>query len=191
MFFIEVGTSDFDTNEQLIKNGWSGMQVEPVKHYFDKLPKYSNIIYENVAISDKNGTSTMNFISPDKLEQMDSDHQWMKGIGSLEGKSGPMSFNDNRDYFESLGVIKQDVQTCTLDYLCQKHNISHVDYLKIDTEGHDLKVLKSINLKLINVKQIKIEYKHLSENDVHEVISILKENNYIIYIETDDIYAIR
>ena len=29
-FFIEVGTCDFDTLDQLARNGWSGIMVEPI-----------------------------------------------------------------------------------------------------------------------------------------------------------------
>ena len=50
MFFIEVGSCNFDTCERLIKNGWNGIVIEPVKYYFDSLPKYNNIFYENIAI---------------------------------------------------------------------------------------------------------------------------------------------
>ena len=39
-FFIEVGACDFDTCEQLIENGWRGIVIEPVKYYFNKLPKW-------------------------------------------------------------------------------------------------------------------------------------------------------
>ena len=56
-FFVEVGACDFDTCEQLIHNGWKGIVIEPVKHYYDKLTKYPQIHYENIAISDKEGES--------------------------------------------------------------------------------------------------------------------------------------
>ena len=34
-FFIEIGTSDFDTCEDLVKEGWKGIFVEPVKDLLD------------------------------------------------------------------------------------------------------------------------------------------------------------
>ena len=46
-FFIEIGVCDFDTLEPLANNGWSGIFVEPIKHYFDKLPRKENVCYEN------------------------------------------------------------------------------------------------------------------------------------------------
>ena len=55
-FFVEVGACDFDTCEQLIKNGWKGLVIEPVKVYFDRLPKYDSIIYENIAIDSNKRT---------------------------------------------------------------------------------------------------------------------------------------
>ena len=76
----------------------------------------------------------------------------------------------------------------TLNELCEKYNVTEVDFLKIDTEGHDYRVLKTIDLNKINVKMIKIEHKHLSSQSI---IDHLKEHNFIVWVEEDDIYAIR
>ena len=92
-FFIEVGSCDFDTCEKLIENGWNGIVIEPVKYYFDKLPKYSNIHYENLAINNQEGESEIHYIDP-KIITEEND-EWLKGISSLEGKTGPLSFEGN------------------------------------------------------------------------------------------------
>ena len=88
-FFIEVGACDFDTCEQLIHNGWKGIVIEPVKHYYDKLTKYPQIHYENIAISDKEGESEIHYINPEQI--VHENQQWLKGISSLEGATGPMT----------------------------------------------------------------------------------------------------
>ena len=36
-FFIEIGTSDFDTLIPLAKGGWKGIFVEPVEYLLDNL----------------------------------------------------------------------------------------------------------------------------------------------------------
>ena len=66
-FFIEVGTCDFDTCEQLIKNDWDGIVIEPVKYYYDKLPKYPHIKYENIAISDEKGQNEYSLFRSKRL----------------------------------------------------------------------------------------------------------------------------
>lgn len=40
---------------------------------------------------------------------------------------------------------KEVIQLTTLDAYCSKHNISNVDVLKIDTEGHEMKCLTGAN----------------------------------------------
>ena len=76
----------------------------------------------------------------------------------------------------------------TLNGLCEKYNVTEIDFLKIDTEGHDYRVLKTIDLDKINVKMIKIEHKHLNQQ---LIIDHLHNHNYITWVETDDIYAIK
>lgn len=183
-FFLEVGSCDFDTCEKLIKNGWNGIVIEPVKYYYDKLSKYPHITYENIAISDKEGTSEIHYLNPEIIKN--KSQMWMKGISSLEGKSGPLSFNENN--FMKENIIKQHVNTNTLQNICDKYNVTKIDFLKIDTEGYDFTVLQSIDLDKVNVKMIKIEHKHL---DPSTIIEHLRNNNYLVYVETDDIYAIK
>ena len=183
-FFVEVGTCDFDTCEQLIKNNWNGIVIEPVKHYYDKLPKYPNIKYENIAISDKKGTSEIHYLDPEIINN--KSQLWMKGISSIEGETGPLSFNENS--FMKENTIIQKVNTDTLQNICDKYNVDKIDFLKIDTEGHDFIVLQSLDLDKVYVKMIKIEHKHLNPQPI---IEYLQNNDYLVYIETDDIYAIK
>ena len=78
--------------------------------------------------------------------------------------------------------------TFTLNQICEKYDIHEIDFLKIDTEGHDLIVLQSIDLQKVHVKMIKIEHKHLNKADI---MNHLKQYNYLCYLEKDDIYAIK
>lgn len=183
-FFIEVGTCDFDTLEKLAKNGWDGIMVEPVKVYMDKLPKFKHIHYENIAITDIEDDVDIHYINPNNITR--EDNEWMKGISSINGSSGPLHINSHIDEFKNC--MKTTVKTMTLNGLCEKYNVTEVDFLKIDTEGHDYRVLKTIDLDKINVKMIKIEHQHLNEQ---LIIDHLNNYNYITWVETDDIYAIR
>ena len=183
-FFIEVGVCDFDTCDPLIKNGWNGLMIEPVSYYFDKLKKHDHIFYENVAISDTSGHQDIHFIDPQKIGN-DPEKEWLKGVSSLEG-GGCFRYNQNVSLFQDCK--KQTVNVCTLDDLCKKYNIQSVDFLKIDTEGHDFQVLKSIDLERVYVKMIKIEHKHVTSTKIEKY---LRAKKYIVYVEKEDIYAIK
>ena len=183
-FFVEVGSCDFDTCERLIKNDWDGIVIEPVKYYYDKLPKYPHIKYENIAISDEKGETNIHYLEPEIITN--DSQSWMKGISSIEGETGPLSFNENS--FMKENIIVQKVNTDTLQNICDKYNVTKIDFLKIDTEGYDIKVLESIDLDKVYVKMIKIEHKHVGSE---YIVRYLQNNNYLVYIESDDIYAIK
>ncbi|MBH0238124.1 FkbM family methyltransferase [Methylobrevis albus] len=52
------------------------------------------------------------------------------------------------------GIPTEDVIVETGDRFCRDHDIKHIDFLKIDTEGSDLKVLHGFD-ELISSKKIK------------------------------------
>ena len=60
------------------------------------------------------------------------------------------------------------------------------DYLKIDTEGHELNIIKSYSWK-IKPTFIKLEHSHI-DNLYCE--SLLKDLGYLVYREANDLYAI-
>ena len=51
---------------------------------------------------------------------------------------------------------EQKVDTITIEQFCRQHNLTHVDFIKIDIEGAELQVLTSSapTLKSLNVKLI-------------------------------------
>ena len=133
-FFIEVGACDFDTCEQLIHYGWKGIVIEPVKYYYDKLTKYPQIHYENIAISDEVGTSKFNLNT-----FFPSSGSSLKDIIKND-----IIWNITRRLF-SFNPLKTfktiEVETSTIDIICNKNNINKIDVLKIDTEGYEYFVL--------------------------------------------------
>lgn len=48
--------------------------------------------------------------------------------------------------------------TKTIDWYCKKNSIKKIDFLKIDTEGFDYKVLLGANKMMPNIKYIQFEY---------------------------------
>lgn len=63
------------------------------------------------------------------------------------------------------------------DYIVEK-NIQHIDFIKIDTEGFELSVLKGFEDCLTNVKIIQFEYggTYLDNN-----IKLVEVKNYLEY----------
>jgi FkbM family methyltransferase len=159
--FVDVGAHNglHWSNSKFFESiGWRGICVEPIPDIFDQLVKNRNCICENYAITDTEGIG---------------DFLLLKGY--TEMSSGLVN-----EYHEShkerianelifAGGSKETipVNTIRLQTLLDKHNITYIDYLSIDTEGNELKVLKSIDFERVKVFAITVEnnYKepHLKE----------------------------
>ena len=146
---------------------------EPSKKCFFELNKRffkKNNFINNIAISDKNKTST--FYENEILSQ-----------SSLHNDKN--KFNSN---LKNTDIYK--VKCLTLNnYFKSKNKKILIDLLKIDAEGEDLKVLKGASnlLKNNKIKLIKIELlnsinKTDSKSNVNQIILFLNKYNY--YIDT-------
>ena len=60
-----------------------------------------------------------------------------------------------------------------------------IDFFKIDIEGSDLEVLKSINLNKLKVKLIMIEASNFNSGDRNETINYLNSKNFTILFDNN------
>ncbi len=67
-----------------------------------------------------------------------------------------------------INNIALNDSTNTIDDYCSKNKLTRIDFLKIDTDGHDLQVLKGALGMLHTIKYIQIE---------HDMFSLLKKQN--------------
>jgi FkbM family methyltransferase len=87
----------------------------------------------------------------DNLKGRDRIRCFQLALGSSRGK-GQMALEGSSDMFFLMGqsknspatehVMTEDVDIVTLDDFCSARDVRHVNYLKIDTEGADLEVLR-------------------------------------------------
>jgi FkbM family methyltransferase len=131
--FIEIGTAFFDTEIQK-NDGRIGISVDPVKEYIDMLPDVPNVIKECCAISNYDGYIDL-FIPI--VTGKYTEHTYIYGCVSVNHKH-PQSF-----HFGELETEKRTVPVMSVSSFISKFNIISVDFLKIDTEGHDCTILHS------------------------------------------------
>jgi FkbM family methyltransferase len=90
------------------------------------------------------------------------------------------------DYNGSIDIPKwpdwwdKESRPChTLEYFLDSNNIDHIDYMKVDIEGHEIQVLPSIPSQVYSkINKIFIEY---HENvDVSEDEKNMKRTNFIL-----------
>jgi hypothetical protein len=78
------------------------------------------------------------------------------------------------------------VQCKPLSLILSENDITHVDYLSIDTEGSEVKILESIDFSAVDIKLIGVEVNY-GKDDADR---ILTKNGYrfIVQIDGDAFY---
>ena len=126
----------------MYKLGWKGMNIDlnpfSVELFNVSRPKDINIC---AAISNKN---VRNLYFDNEL----SPHNTLD-----------KNFTDfYREIFGLKTKKSKKIKTKTLSEIFHKNEICKVDFLNIDAEGHELNILKSVNLKKFDIKIICIEF---------------------------------
>lgn len=81
---------------------------------------------------------------------------------------------------------EEKVQVDTLDHYCSSHEIQHIDFLKIDVEGHELEVLKGaknlLEAEKINLIQFEYNITHIdSRIFLKDIFDFFTNLNYSFY----------
>lgn len=182
-FFVEIGSNYFNTLVNLAKEGWSGIVVEPVTEYFNKIERVDGVIYENVAIGDFDREGYIYYI-PEETIKSEGLPEWAKGIGCLN-RMHPLVIEHKWEKF----VRKDEIAIITMRTLLNRHNIKRIDYLKIDAEGNDCSILKQVDVSKIG--QITFEHKHCPDVEVGRELDRLRNNRFKYTKVGDNIDAIK
>ena len=154
-----------------------------VKNYLKKILKLKNIYYNEIALSNKNGTANYNYNS------------FFESAGSSLSNLfvGDKKWNFSRklllkillfyNYNNGNGFVKYQVPTITLDNFAKKNKIRIINLLKIDVEGSEYNLLKGAKktLKKNKIKIILIEImekKHIYVKKEKKILNLLKRGNF-------------
>jgi FkbM family methyltransferase len=118
---------------------------EPIPELFTLLKQntknYSNIFCYNTALSDKNGSALMHVSSGRST-----------ACSSLLKPKECLSLQPNVLFEHEI-----EVPLCTLDTWAQRAFLTHCDFLWLDVQGNELKVLEASTTLLTNTKALLIE----------------------------------
>ena len=141
-FYIDIGAFDglkANNTKYFEDIGWQGIAVEPHPTSFSKLESNRTCAKENIIITDHDGESEFHW----------SDSAPMTSRVDMSG-------HRNRIHRMS-DVIKTTIPCMTVTSLCEKYSVGHVDFLKIDAEGHDWAVINGIDFSKISISFIVFE----------------------------------
>jgi FkbM family methyltransferase len=150
---VDVGACEGDFSLSMADIADKIIAIEPVKRNFRALKKNAkpNMILVNCALGEK------------------------EEIVSITGHGSNAYLVENVKYND-----KELVTVMTFDRLAQKLGISNVDIIKIDTQGHEMKVLKGMHQMLLNkaIKLVIVEV-HIKRGVKQvEIIKFMKNYGY-------------
>lgn len=167
-FYIDVGCNHpirYSNTFGLYRTGWTGLTID-FNEDLMKLQRHERKqdVQVKAAISNSEDTVTI-----------------YEFENSLTGTISEDFYNKLASE-KDLKVSRREVQTKTLNQIIEEHHVTRIDLLCIDVEGHDLEVLKSIDLdhirpKLIVIEMLSMDLENLGKNRIY---SYLKENDYKI-----------
>ena len=145
--------------------------VEPIKNTFKILQQNTqgyNVITHNIGLGAKN----------EIIEVHIDEGNTNSTINSL--------VKENNEIISGKTVTEK-IQVLTANDFCKEQNITHIDYLKIDTEGYDLEVIKGA-VTLIESNAIGFIEAEVSMNpgntfhvSFEEVKKYLEQHNYFLF----------
>ena len=140
--FVQIGSSDGKTGdpvyELVSKNKhWKGVLVEPVDFLHRKLKEnYSNRrdrVFENVLISKHSGEAQFYYLDDQAAKEFPDLPFWHDQLGSFSQRHIIAHLGERVRPF----IRKEKIETITLPELLQRNEITALDLLHIDAEGHD------------------------------------------------------
>ena len=160
-FYVDIGCyhpTKGSLTYFLYKKGWRGLNVDLSKISIDlfKLarPKDYNI---HAAVTDFDGET----------------HFFENGMINQQN-----TLENSETNLKKIKIIAFKLQT-----LLEKLNINHIDFLNIDVEGSDYKVISSLNLNKIRPKMICIEENRYDIKDIinDTIQNLMNSNDYFLF----------
>ena len=146
--FFDIGAYDgvFASNSYFFEKalGWTGICVEPLDEFYRKLTQDRKCVCIHGAIA---ATSCeREFVKVSEKKPTFSGF-----LSTIEPQHWPRIVSEGKEW----QVIK--VKTFTFNELCKLHEIKHVDYLSIDTEGSEEEIIRSIDFENIDISIVDVE----------------------------------
>jgi FkbM family methyltransferase len=163
---IDVGAHHGSAFRPFLRRGWKVHAFEPDKinrgHLLENFPEAPNLDVVPQAVSDQAAEGVPFFAS-----------QQSTGISGLSA-------------FHPSHTEVDTVETTTLTAYCRSANITSVEFLKIDTEGFDLMVLKGFPWETMKPDVVECEFEDSKTvplgYDFHDLAKFLMAKGFVVYV---------
>jgi len=177
--FVDIGAHDGVriSNTKFFEEsmGWHGICIEPLPHRFKELRRNRSCICIEGCISTREGTEQFRMIGPD-----------------YEMISGVIRFYDPRHiqcYKKAMDHQSKEisVKAHLLNKILAEHEMYHINYLSLDTEGGELDILKSIDFNMYSIDVIDVENNYYDPE--MQKFLVTKGYRLVTRIACDEIYV--
>ena len=166
--FVEIGTSDFDYNQGDEK----GLYIEPIEEYYDRLVINSKSKKVKCAIThNKTAEHCDVYYIPSDIIEKNNLPNWLRGCNSINKPHYQHQFYNHE--------IKDKVELVNIVELFEEYKLFGLDYVKIDTEGHDCVIMTGI-YEYFKDKDVKLYPKEITFetnilSDCEEISLVMKK----------------
>jgi FkbM family methyltransferase len=178
-YIIDIGSNIGDITKEYIKDSNNFViSIEPIPHLYNVLKgmelDYQNLKVINCAVSNVEGQQTFYLNEPDCTSSL-------KKFNDTVRNNWPNKLNYNVEITVDVKKMSTIIEELSLEDVI-------FEFVKIDTQGSDLDVIKSIDRFLSNVKTLKCEaFLTSKKNDLYdeegksnEIIDYMIDNNFIL-----------
>ncbi|HZL59422.1 MAG TPA: FkbM family methyltransferase [Stellaceae bacterium] len=148
--FVDVGAYDgvtFSNTLLFERHGWRGICIEPLPSVFEKLKANRSAVCLNCAVSDRSGRAA--------FVEADMPGGYEKMYSGLRANFDEHHARLIREH--GSNVRTYEIQVRTLREILEAHSARTVDYLSVDTEGSEWKILRDFDLVAFDVKVLSVE----------------------------------
>lgn len=179
-FVVQIGANDGAAGDPLFhafsRTRWSGLLVEPVPHLYEALAAHYRdrpaVQVERAAVSTHDGEAALF-----RLRRVPgTTPEWFDQLATLN-REVLLKHRSAIPEMESL-LSEERVRTVRLDTLLARHNVSRIDLLVIDTEGHDYEILRALDFNRFRPVLLMFEHQHLSASDKAGAVALLEDHGY-------------
>ncbi len=177
IFFDVGGNLPINCNNTMYfeEIGWSGYAIEPLPSMKTLWDKHRKATFFPFGASEKQSELLLSVV------ESNNGTSFIK-----ETKEKAPAYRRNS---KTMDII---IKVIPLKNIFKKEGITHIDYMSIDIEGHELKALKGIDFNKIRINVLTIENLTSSAYGDDEVRDVMLKNNYIFWGRIgiiDDIYV--
>lgn len=182
--FVDIGANDgisLSNTYYLEKElEWTGICFEPIPDIFQKLDRNRSCIKIMAGVSDVEKTEKFTFV--------DGPSHMLSGMSKEYDERHKQRIQ--KEINQLGGSIKEvEVSCLVLNNILEEHKFYDIDYLSIDTEGNEFKIIKTIDFDKFNIKIMTIENNY---NNVEQTNYILSKGYFLMgRLEADEVFVKR